>query len=763
VLLTRRTGEDAPFFDEAATALDDRLERIRLGPISFGALHRLLTTRTGHRFARPIVVRIERASGGNPMTALEIARALLEKGVGEPPPGQDLPVPGRLRDLLDARLARLGPPSRAALLVAASLSHPTIGLIAAASDPKARAREGLDEAEAAEIVTIDGERVRFSHPLFASVVQAGATERARRAVHARLGQILTADEERAHHLALAATDPDAGLADQLEAAGSQTYHRGAPDVGARLLARARDLTPTADAGARARRAILEAEARFEAGDLAGSRDVLEQATAWIPAGRQRADALLLLGTVQWYLEVPHATATLEQALVEAAADPDLQGRIHSRLALVVSDVESGRVHGRAAVALIDPVAAPSVLAFALFGLFYADVRAGEPPDLEAFASALALEPEIPTWEVSTIPALWWKYTDQHDLARARLHRHLQWARDSGDESSDAELYAHLAELELYADRWSDADIAAGRSLDAAEQMGQVVPNTAHRVRALVDAHLGRIERATAAAEAGVAASREIDPELEAMYADVLGTARLAAGDPAAAAAAFDRLRILLDKQGVREPLRHRTEADHIEALVAIGATDRAAELLTLLERRHELLPRPWIAAMLPRSQALVRAAGGNAAGAAAELADQLERGAGGDRYAEARALLVLGRLERAIGHHRVAGERLDQAVELFDALPAPAWAHQARKEIDRLGRRRGAGEQLTPAEARVVELIALGLTNRAVADRLVLSPKTVEAHLGRAYAKLGVRSRVELGRRLASGPGTPSQGDDPAL
>ncbi len=75
----------------------------------------------------------------------------------------------------------------------------------------------------------------------------------------------------------------------------------------------------------------------------------------------------------------------------------------------------------------------------------------------------------------------------------------------------------------------------------------------------------------------------------------------------------------------------------------------------------------------------------------------------------------------------------------------------------------GAGVELTPAEARVVELIAGGLTNRAVAEQLVLSPKTVEAHLARAYAKLGVRSRAELGRRMAGGSPSSSPPDETAL
>ena len=753
ILLTRRTGEDAPFFDATAAALEGRSERLRLRAISFGALHRLLTSRTGHRFARPVVARIERASGGNPMMALEIARALLDSGPDLADPGQELPVPERLHDLLDARLVRLSPASRAALLIAAALARPTTALIAAASDDQAAAARGLAEAEAASIILVTDGRAQFSHPLLAAVVQATAGTEARRAVHRRLAAVVADQEERANHLAMAATGPDADLAAQLEAAGRQTYRRGAPDAAAGLLARAQALTPAGDVEARGRRAVLEAEARLEAGDLRGSGEVLEQARAWLPPGRQRAESLLLLGTIHGYLDRPRATATLAEGLADADEDPTLRGRIHGRIALFEDDVEARRAHGRAAVELIDRAIDPSALAFAKFGLFLNDVQAGFVPDLAAFESALAIEPDVPSWEASTIPGLWWAYTGEHGLARARLERHLQWARDSGDESSDADLYGHLAELELYAERWQAADAAAERSVDAAEQMGQVMPDPSHRVRALVDAHLGRLDRAIEAAERGSAACRGIDPELEAMYLDALGTARLAAGDHRAAVQAFDRMRVLLDGLGVRESLRNRTEPDHVEALVGIGARDRAGEVLGILERRHEVVPRPWITAALPRARALVQAAHDDAAGAAARLATTIDAAASSaiQGFAMARSLFVLGRLQRQVGHRRAAGERLDHAAVLFDRLPAAAWAAQARQEIDRLGRRRGAGDELTPAEARVVELIAGGLTNRAVAEQLVLSPKTVEAHLARAYAKLGVRSRAELGRRLAGG------------
>ena len=71
-------------------------------------------------------------------------------------------------------------------------------------------------------------------------------------------------------------------------------------------------------------------------------------------------------------------------------------------------------------------------------------------------------------------------------------------------------------------------------------------------------------------------------------------------------------------------------------------------------------------------------------------------------------------------------------------------------EAARLGTRRNAGASLTPSEREVAQLAARGLTNREVAERLFVSPKTVEASLSRAYSKLGIRSRAELGRVMAA-------------
>ena len=86
---------------------------------------------------------------------------------------------------------------------------------------------------------------------------------------------------------------------------------------------------------------------------------------------------------------------------------------------------------------------------------------------------------------------------------------------------------------------------------------------------------------------------------------------------------------------------------------------------------------------------------------------------------------------------------------IFDDLGAPLWSQRAHDPLQRVGLRRAAPETLTETERRVAALAASGLTNREAAAKLYMSPKTIEANLARAYRKLGIRSRAELGARLA--------------
>ena len=123
----------------------------------------------------------------------------------------------------------------------------------------------------------------------------------------------------------------------------------------------------------------------------------------------------------------------------------------------------------------------------------------------------------------------------------------------------------------------------------------------------------------------------------------------------------------------------------------------------------------------------------------------------GLRFDAARSLLALGRTQRRFRKWGAARDTLDRAAAAFDELGSPGWADAARSELERVGARRPpqAGE-LTPTERRVADLAVQGLANKEIAQALVVSVSTVEFHLSNTYAKLGIRSRAQLGGRLAA-------------
>jgi DNA-binding CsgD family transcriptional regulator len=119
----------------------------------------------------------------------------------------------------------------------------------------------------------------------------------------------------------------------------------------------------------------------------------------------------------------------------------------------------------------------------------------------------------------------------------------------------------------------------------------------------------------------------------------------------------------------------------------------------------------------------------------------------GDPYGRARALLALGSVRRRARQKRDARDAIGQALVLFEQLDARRWTAAARAELARIGGR-SREDGLTAAERRVAELVAQGRTNREVAAALFLGERTVASHLTHIYAKLGVRSRTELARKV---------------
>ena len=121
----------------------------------------------------------------------------------------------------------------------------------------------------------------------------------------------------------------------------------------------------------------------------------------------------------------------------------------------------------------------------------------------------------------------------------------------------------------------------------------------------------------------------------------------------------------------------------------------------------------------------------------------------GDPFGQARALLALGSVRRRARQKRASREAIEAACETFEAIGAESWAGRARAELGRLGGRRAESGR-TAAEQRVAALVAEGRTNREDAAALFLGERTVASHLTHIYAKLGLRSRTELARRLRS-------------
>jgi len=170
-----------------------------------------------------------------------------------------------------------------------------------------------------------------------------------------------------------------------------------------------------------------------------------------------------------------------------------------------------------------------------------------------------------------------------------------------------------------------------------------------------------------------------------------------------------------------------------------------------LTARAERLAHPWGLATAKRCAAIIALAGsyepGHALSLAEAAADYRRMGLAFDH---ARTLLSLGRAQRRVKQWGAAREALEGAVSAFDALGSEGWAQTARADLSRVGGRkpRATGE-LTPTEREVVELAAEGMANKEIAAGLKLAVHTVEVHLSRAYAKLGVRSRAQLANRLA--------------
>jgi DNA-binding CsgD family transcriptional regulator len=728
---------------------EERLRRLRLGPLSVGATHRVLRERLGISFPRPTLIQLHERSGGNPFYALELGRALEQSG--------ELTIPASLTELVSARLAALPQDVREVLEPLALLSEPTVPVVEAVVSEPATVPERLAAAEAAAILELDEERVRFSHPLLAAEVDAEIDPRRRRSLHRRLAELVGDAEQRARHLALGADGPSAGVADELEAAARGAAARGAPGAAAELAELSLSLTPAA-AGDHLllRRQLLAADNHYASGDVERSRAIHEPLLEQLPPGAERARVLRGLGESS-FDDFERSERLLEQAFVEAETDARLKAEI------VLPRVMTAFLrHGPAAAAelargsaqVVDDSGDPVLLATFLGELTLCELCAdGLTPGL--LERALELEQSVAPLHAHTTPTLVeglrLMYADQHQASREALERAHATAVAGGDESAQDNALLFLIELALRAGDWGRADELAEEMLQSGERWGLEYQGGSFLwARAMVDAHLGRLDEARARAAKGAALCREEGEQafLERNLA-LLGLIDLTTGDYAAAAEQLAPVVRRREARGAREPSLYPARELAIEALVAVGDLDEARVQLGWLEESGRRLGTSWPLALGARCRGLLQAAEGHLDEALASCERAL---AVHHRmpvpFERARTLLIYGTMLRRAKRRKAAREAIQEALSIFESLPAPAWAENARAELARIGGRAPSGDGLTPSERRIAEVVAAGKTNKEAAAELFLSVHTVEDALKRVYRKLGVRSRTELARRL---------------
>ena len=731
--------------------------QVRVVPVeglSLGALQELLRARLDASFPRPVLIRLWKTSGGNPFFALELAGALQRRG-GVLAPGEELPMPSDLDELLRERIENLGAPALQAARVVAAVADPTVHLVEAVVGRPFDA--ALAETLAARVVELDRDRLRFTHPLLGTAVSARQTPAGRSSLHAQLAGIVTSAEERARHLALATAEPSGEIAAVLEDASRSARERGATAAAAELAEQALRLTPRADDEDARRRLLLAADRYHIAGDLARAVDLLADARAAAAPGTGRAEILVQLADVLARTEPRDADELYAEALANADGDIALEATIHLKHADLMSwgaGIERGVTRAelavRAASRTDDTALRCRTLAVHGEWLF----RSGRGVPRAQMEEALALERTLPGCPLVQGPTeylcyqLAWSFDFDPALALLLELRERRQAQD--DAGGEAWALWNLAFVEWRAGDWDEAERYAAELSELNRQLGgdsfaEEFP------AAIIAAHRGRVDEARAMAERSIARGDAAGVAIERSgHSWILGLLALSLGD---ATLALGHLRTAHEVRDafMLDPAQRLELGDLLEALIATGELDRAEHVLATWDARAGALDRAWALAILARGRGLLLAARGDLENAFASFETALaEHARAMDPFHHARTLLALGRTQRRAKRRRDARQTLTDALAGFERLGAPLWAEQTRAEIARIGGRAPSRDDLTEAEHRIATLVAEGHTNREVAAALFLTEHSVETALTRIYRKLGVRSRAELTRLLAA-------------
>jgi DNA-binding CsgD family transcriptional regulator len=699
--------------------------------------------------------RIIAETRGNPLALLELPRAWTTAELADGFERSD-PLLSRIEEGFLRRLSTLPEDTQCLLVAAAAEPLGDATLLWRAAAVLGLGPNAGDAAQAAGLIQF-GARVRFRHPLVRAAAYRSASTEVRQAVHRALAEATDADidpDRRAWHRAHGTQLPDEEIAAELEESAARAQSRGGLLAAAALLERAARLTP--EPARRADRELAAAWRKRDGGALDAALALLAEVDA-DPADELRAAkakhlrgqiafdqrrgteaARLLLDAARHLepLDRDLARETYLDALAAAiwasgtdAPDPT------NVVAAAARTAPSARAEPRAMDLILDALAtrftdghaaAAAPLARALTAVRVIDGGA------EDVGRLLWLGGNRVTAILATEL---WDFEAGHALAEIQVRR----ARDAGA----------LVQLQFALNVLAVNEMLAGELTDAAqlvEEDRMIADITGNRPVGYAAMLLAALRGPDEKASRSIAAARDEAWSLGqgrivtfADYATSMLNNGLGRHDVAALAArgVFDR-----DVVGGYQIM---VISELAEAASRTGDTELVAAALHRMSERARATPTPWALGIEARLRALL---GGEMADASfRESIQHLDRA--GLRLEVARGHLLYGEWLRRTGERIKAREQLRTAHDMLLAMGAAAFAERARRELVVLG---GKGlqrsvettEELTVQEFHIARLARDGLSNAEIGTRLFLSPRTVEWHLGKVFAKLGVSSRREL-------------------
>ncbi|WAL99107.1 helix-turn-helix transcriptional regulator [Streptomyces sp. Je 1-369] len=746
MLLGTRDGGHLPGFGRRTPTAT-----LTLAPLDATAADRLLElqpmTPTGRTRAR-----ILDEAGGNPLALTELTRAATTVPDSLPPAGPlPLPPDDRLEQVFAARLHALPAATGEVLLLLAAMDGVDAAITAPGALPDAE-DDVWSSAERAGLIRRVGRQIRFRHPMARSAVYHAAPPDARRAAHRTLADALRHEpDRRSWHLAAACTGPDAAVSAELELTADRARRRGGHAAAAMALERAAHLAPEREDEARL---LVEAAATAV---LTGDLPWVEELTARVHARTDDASLLAAAAVSAGRLAVLTARHSVVLPRLADRAD-ELTGR-HPEAALdllgsaaVVRFYSGEDAHRIRVQQILRRIPTRDVdLWSRVWVRTVTDPFEGRAELVDALAG-LAAEAQGRPERLAVLGIMSWLLDETPRAVRAFDEAADRWAAQG---TLPEGLGGAVAWAYVERGRWGRAREACARSTAVASAAGL---DHAVACAAAVDATVLALRGDTAAARGRARDALDLIDPLESRSVAVY--ARRALGAAAAAdgayEAAYDQLRAVFAPDGA--PVHYHASYPALADLAAVAVrSGRSAEACAIVERAARALGEnasPRLRALLSRARGLLAAAEDAEPHYRAALADP-------DRaywpFEHAQAQLDFAEWLRR--RRRIAEARplLTEALETFRRLGARPWTERARSE----SRAAGVGvphatpdalAELSPQQRQIVGLAARGLTNRAIGERLFLSPRTVGSHLYRSFPKLGITARAQL-RDLVEGTG----------